>query len=72
MRMSSWVKMGCAVAMTAALVPAAAQATLFDFESIALGTTTNFTDTVGGLSVTFTGSASVCAAGGLFATLAGH
>ena len=72
MRISSWVKAGCAVAMTAALVPAAAHATLFDFENIALGTATNFTDTVGGLSATFTGSASVCAAGGLFVTLAGH
>jgi hypothetical protein len=72
MRISSWVKAGCAVAMTAALVPAAAHATLFDYENIALGTTTNFTDTVGGLSATFTGSASVCAAGGLFVTLAGH
>ena len=72
MRISSWVKAGCAVAMTAALVPAAAHATLFDFENVALGTTTNFTDTVGALSVTFTGSASVCAAGGLFVTLAGH
>jgi hypothetical protein len=58
--------------MTAALVPAAAHATLFDFENVALGTTTNFTDTVGGLSATFTGSASVCAVGGLFVTLAGH
>jgi hypothetical protein len=72
MRISSWVKAGCAVAITAALVPAAAHATLFDFENVALGTTTNFTDTVGGLSATFTGSASVCAAGGLFVTLAGH
>jgi hypothetical protein len=72
MRMSSWVKAGCAVAMTAALVPAAAQATLFDFENIALGTTTTFTDTVGGLTATFTGSASVCAAGGLFVTLSGN
>jgi hypothetical protein len=72
MRMSLWVKAGCAVAMTVALVPAAAQATLFDFENIAVGTTTTFTDTVGGLTATFTGSASVCASGGLFVSLSGN
>jgi len=72
MRMSLWVKAGCAVAMTVALVPAAAKATLFDFENIAVGTTTTFTDTVGGLTATFTGSASVCASGGLFVSLTGN
>jgi hypothetical protein len=78
MQIDSWVKTGCALAMAAALVPAAAQATLFnqtavfDFENIALGTTTTFTDTVNGLTATFTGSASVCAAGGLFLTLSGN
>jgi hypothetical protein len=72
MRMSLWVKAGCAVAMTVALVPATAQATLFDFENIAVGTTTTFTDTVGGLTATFTGSASVCASGGLFVSLTGN
>ena len=72
MRMSLWVKAGCAVAMTVALVPAAAKATLFDFENIAVGTTTTFTDTVGGLTAAFTGSASVCASGGLFVSLTGN
>jgi PEP-CTERM motif len=78
MQIDSWVKTGRALAMAAALVPAAAQATLFnqtavfDFENIALGTTTTFTDTVNGLTATFTGSASVCAAGGLFLTLSGN
>ena len=72
MRMSLWVKAGCAVAMTVALVPAAAKATLFDFENIAVGTTATFTDTVGGLTAAFTGSASVCASGGLFVSLTGN
>jgi PEP-CTERM motif len=78
MQIDSWGKTGRALAMAAALVPAAAQATLFnqtavfDFENIALGTTTTFTDTVNGLTATFTGSASVCAAGGLFLTLSGN
>jgi hypothetical protein len=78
MRMSSLVKAGCAVAMAAAFAPATAQATLFnqaalfDFEAIAAGTALPFSDTVNGLTATFTGSASVCAAGGLFVTLSGN
>jgi hypothetical protein len=72
MRMSLWIKAGCSVAMTVALVPVAAQATLFDFENTAVGTTTTFSDTIGGLTATFTGSASVCASGGQFVSLTGN
>jgi hypothetical protein len=78
MQIDSWVKTRRALAMAAALVPAAAQATLynqtavFDFEDIAAGTPLPFSDTVNGLTATFTGSASVCAAGGLFVTLSGN
>jgi hypothetical protein len=62
-------KAGFAILMAAAVAPAAAQAVTFDFEANTPGTTTPFTDTVGGLSATFTGQASVCASGGLFHTL---
>jgi hypothetical protein len=78
MQIDSWVKTRRALAMAAALVPAAAQATLynqtavFDFEDIAAGTPLPFSDTVNGLTATVTGSASVCAAGGLFVTLSGN
>jgi hypothetical protein len=72
MRVSSLAKAAGAVAVAAALVPAPAQATLFDFENIALGTTTTFTDKVGGLTATFTGSASVCSSGGQFVSLTGN
>jgi hypothetical protein len=78
MQLSLWVKAGCAFAMAAALVPAAAQATLFDqaalfdFEDIAAGTALPFSDTVNGLTATFTGNASVCAVGGLFVSLMGN
>jgi hypothetical protein len=76
MQMSLWITAGRALAMAAALVPAAAQATLFDFENIASGTVitdaTPLIDTVGGLTATFTGSASVCASGGLFVSLTGN
>ena len=46
--------------MAVALAPVAAQAVTFDFEFNSPGTTTPFTDTVLGLSATFTGEASVC------------
>jgi hypothetical protein len=78
MQLSLWVKSGRALAMAAALVPAAAQATLFDqaaffdFENIAAGTPLPFTETLNGLSATFTGNASICASGGLFVTLTGN
>jgi hypothetical protein len=72
MQMSLWIKAGRALAMAAALVPAAAQAVTFDFEDIAPLTPTPFTETVGGLSATFTGSAFVCASGGLFVALTGN
>jgi hypothetical protein len=72
MRMSLWPNAARALAMATALAPAAAQAVTFDFEANAQGTTTPFTDTVSGLSATFTGSASVCASGGLFVTLTGN
>jgi hypothetical protein len=62
-------KAGFAILMAAAVAPAAARAVTFDFEANTPGTTTPFTDTVGGLSATFTGQASVCASGGLFQTL---
>ena len=61
MQMSLWVKAGRALAMAAALVPAAAHATLFngtavfDFENITAGTPLPFSDTVSGLTATFTG-----------------
>jgi hypothetical protein len=70
--MSLWVTAGRALAMAAVLVPAAAQATLFDFENIAAGTTLPFSDTVEGLTANFSGQASVCASGGLFVTLTGN
>jgi hypothetical protein len=78
MQLSLWVKVGRALAIAAALLPAAAQATLFtqtalfDFEDIAAGTPLPFSDTVNGLTATFTGNASVCASGGLFVTLTGN
>jgi len=78
MQLSLWVKSGRALAMAAVLLPAAAQATLFnqsalfDFENIAAGTALPFSDTVNGLTATFTGSASVCNSGGLFVTLTGN
>jgi hypothetical protein len=72
MQLSLWVKSGRALAMAAALVPAAAQATLFDFENIAAGTPLPFSDTVNGLTANFSGQASVCASGGLFVTLTGN
>jgi hypothetical protein len=75
MRMSLWVKAGYAVAMAVALAPAAAQAIMFDFENIAQNTVisdaTPLVDTVGGLTATFTGSASVCPAG-VFVSLTGN
>ena len=72
MQMRLWVKSACALVMAAALVPVAAQATLFDFENVAAGTPLPFTIIENGLSATFTGAASVCASGGLFATLSGN
>jgi PEP-CTERM motif len=72
MQIRLWVNSACAFVMAVALVPAAAQATLFDFENIAAGTPTPFSDTVGGLTANFSGQASVCASGGLFATLSGN
>jgi len=47
-------------------------AALFTFEGLVTGLTTPFTDTVDGLSATFSGSASVCDAAGLFANLTGN
>jgi len=78
MQLNSWVKAGRALLMAAALAPAAAHATLFNgtalfnFEDIAAGTPLPFSDTVNGLTATFTGNASVCAVGGLFVSLAGN
>ena len=78
MQLSLWVKAGRTFAMAAALVPAAAQATLFDqaalfdFENIAAGTPLPFSDTANGLTATSTGNASVCAVGGLFVSLSGN
>ena len=65
-------KAGFAIVMAAVLAPAAAQAVIFDFEANTPGTTAPFTDTIGGLSATFTGEASVCASSGLFVTLTGN
>jgi hypothetical protein len=72
MQIRLWVNSACAFVMAAALVPAAAQATLFDFENIAAGTPTPFSDTVDGLTANFSGQASVCNTGGLFVTLMGN
>ena len=78
MQLVSWVKAGRALLIAAALAPAAAHATLFngtalfDFENIAPNTPLPFSDTVNGLTATFTGNASVCPVGGLFATLTGN
>jgi hypothetical protein len=75
MQSSLWVKAGRALAMAAALLPAAAHATLFNgtavfnFENIPAGTPLPFTETINGLSATFTGNASICNSGGLFVTL---
>ena len=62
MRVSSLVKAGCSVAVV--LVSAAAQAVTFNFEDIPPFTPTPVMETVGGLTATFTGKASVCDAGG--------
>jgi hypothetical protein len=78
MQMSLCVKSASALAMAAALLPAAAHATLFNgtavfnFENIAAGTPLPFTETINGLSATFTGNASICNSGGLFVTLSGN
>jgi hypothetical protein len=72
MQMSLWVTAGRALAMAAVLVPAAAQATLFDFENIAAGTPLPFSDTVNGLTANFSGQASVCNTAGIFVTLMGN
>jgi hypothetical protein len=78
MQSSLWVKAGRALAMAAALLPAAAHATLFNgtavfnFENIAARTPLPFTETINGLSATFTGNASICNSGGLFVTLSGN
>jgi hypothetical protein len=78
MKLSFWVKAGRALAMAAALLPAAAHTTLFNgtavfnFENIAAGTPLPFTETINGLSATFTGNASICNSGGLFVTLSGN
>jgi len=45
---------------------------IYDFENITAGTSTPFTDTVNGLSATFTGSASVCESLGIFSSLTGN
>ncbi|MFL6464090.1 MAG: PEP-CTERM sorting domain-containing protein [Bryobacteraceae bacterium] len=45
---------------------------IFNFESTAQNTHTPFTDTVNGLSATFSGSASVCPSDGLFQSLSGN
>jgi hypothetical protein len=58
--------------MAVALLPAAAQATLFDFENIAAGTPFPFSDTVNSLTANFSGQASVCNTGGIFVTLMGN
>jgi len=60
-----------AVSLYASTVVQAAVVT-FDFEADAVGKTTPFTDTVGGLSATFGGSASVCASSNLFVSLTGN
>jgi PEP-CTERM motif len=76
MQIRLWIISVCVFAVVAALVPAAAQAITFDFEDIAPGTVisdaTPLVDTVGGLTATFTGSASVCASGGQFVSLTGN
>jgi hypothetical protein len=72
MQMRLWVKSASALVMAAALVPAAAQATLFDFENIAAGTPLPFSDTVNGLTANFSGQASVCNTAGIFVTLMGN
>jgi hypothetical protein len=78
MQINSWVKTGRALAMAAALVPAAAQATLYDlaavfnFENIPVGTPLPFSETVNGLTATFTGEASVCDTAGFFVTMPGN
>lgn len=61
-------------ALACALAPAAApaQGTVFDFETVPAGTAAPVTSTVGGLSATFTGAASVCDVGDLFLTLRGR
>jgi PEP-CTERM motif len=72
MQSSLWVKSACALAMAAALVPAAAQATLFDFENIMAGTPFPFSDTVDGLTAKFSGQASVCNTATFLKTLMGN
>ena len=72
MQMSLWVKSARAFAVAAALLPAAARATLFDFENIAAGTPFPFSDAVNGLTANFSGQASVCNTGGIFVTLMGN
>ena len=72
MQMSLWVKSARAFAVAAALLPAAARATLFDFENIAAGTLFPFSDAVNGLTANFSGQASVCNTGGIFVTLMGN
>jgi len=54
------------------LVCKARAGTIFDFESNTVPTSTTFTDTVGSLIATFAGPATVCASGGLFASLTGN
>jgi PEP-CTERM motif len=72
MQMSLWVKSACAFVMAVALVPAVAQATLFDFENIPDKTPLPFSDTVNGLTANFSGQASVCTTGAFFTTLMGN
>ena len=72
MQMSLWVKSARAFAVAAALLPAAARATLFDFENIAAGALFPFSDAVNGLTANFSGQASVCNTGGIFVTLMGN
>ena len=72
MQIRLWITSACAFVMAAALVPGAAQATLFDFENIAAGTPFPFSNTVNGLTANFSGQASVCNTGGIFVTLAGN
>jgi hypothetical protein len=72
MRVSSLVKAGCAVVVAVVLVPAAAPAVTFNFEDIPPFTPTPIMETVGGLTATFTGKASVCDTGGVFVGLTGN
>ena len=72
MQMRLWVKSARAFAVAAALLPAVARATLFDFENIAAGTPFPFSDAVNGLTANFSGQASVCNTGGIFVTLMGN